>query len=398
MPEKKLERYIKSLPKKVIFCKKCVMSNQRPRIKFIDGVCSACIYLEQKKSKIDWKEKSDKLEDLLDKYRNKNGEWDVIVPGSGGKDSAYVAHVLKNKYKMNPLCVTFAPYRYTAIGLENFENFVKSGFNVLNFFPNGELYRKLSNLAFRELGDNFTPFTFGQHSYCYHIAKKFNIELVFFGEISDQEYGGDFDEVKEETIPIENSEMIYWKGSNIYELIDHGIKNYPKLFKKDDFKKSDLEFLYPPDMKNLKIRNEFMSTYVNWKPQDNYYYAVKNTGFKPNPDRSEGTYSKYASLDDKLDWLHYYMMFIKLGMGRTTSDAAHEVREGIIDREEACKLVKKFDGEFTKKYFDYTLDYLMLDRESFFQIVDSFRLEHIWKKVDGDYKLRHTVNLDGTDD
>ena len=116
------------------------------------------------------------------------------------------------------------------------------------------------------------------------------------------------------------------------------------------------------------------------KPQDNYY-AVKNTGFKPNPDRSEGTYSKYASLDDKLDWLHYYMMFIKLGIGRATSDAAHEIREGIIDREEACKLVKKFDGEFTKKYFDYTLEYLMLDRESFFKIVDSFRLDHIWKKL-----------------
>ena len=84
-------------------------------------------------------------------------------------------------------------------------------------------FRKLSSLAFRELGDNFTPFTFGQHSYCYHIAKKFNIELVFFGEISDQEYGGDFDEVKDETIPIEPS-MIYWKGSNVYELIDYGIK------------------------------------------------------------------------------------------------------------------------------------------------------------------------------
>ena len=85
MSEKKLERY-KIFAEKSNFCKKCVMSNQRPRTKFIDGVCSACIYLEQKKSKIDWKEKSDKLEALLDKYRSNNGQWDVVVPGSGGKD------------------------------------------------------------------------------------------------------------------------------------------------------------------------------------------------------------------------------------------------------------------------------------------------------------------------
>ena len=76
MNEKKLERYLYNLPKKVIFCKKCVLSNQRPRIKFIDGVCSACIHHE-KKPKVNWEEKSEELEVILEKYRSKKGEWDV---------------------------------------------------------------------------------------------------------------------------------------------------------------------------------------------------------------------------------------------------------------------------------------------------------------------------------
>ena len=83
-----------------------------------------------------------------------------------------------------------------------------------------------------------------------------------------------------------------------------------------------------------------MSTYIDWKPQENYYYTAKHTNFKPNPDRSEGTYTRYSSLDDKLDWLHYYMMFIKFGIGRTTSDAAREIREGKMLREEGSHLLK----------------------------------------------------------
>jgi hypothetical protein len=137
---------------------------------------------------------------------------------------------------------------------------------------------------------------------------------------------------------------------------------------------------------------------MDWKPQDNFYYAVQNTGFKPNPYISEGTFSKYASLDDKLDWLHYYMMFIKFGIGRATSDACREIREGLITREEACLLVNRYDGELTKKYFDHTLNYLNLDKKNFFRIVDSFRLDHIWTKSGANYKLRHTASLKGADD
>ena len=269
--------------------------------------------------------------------------------------------------------------------------FVSSGFSVLNFFFNGKLYRKLSRIAFEELGDNFTPFVFGQMAYCFHIAKKFGIGLVFWGENAELEYGGDETIVKNDKIDISLADEIYWKGSNVNELISVGLKKYPSILKEQDVCEADLDFLSVP--KNCEsIETAWLSTFINWKPQDNFYYAVQNTGFKPNPYISEGTFSKYASLDDKLDWLHYYMMFIKFGIGRATSDACREIREGLITREEGCLLVNRYDGELTKKYFDYTLNYLELDKENFFRIVDSFRLDHIWTKNGANFKLRHTAS------
>lgn len=390
-----LDRFITKLPKKVEFCKICVISNQRPRISFIDGVCSACKHTMNKKQ-IDYKSKKDQLHSFLKKFKKKK-DWDVIIPCSGGKDSSRVAHTLKYEFGMNPLCVTFAPNRYTEIGLENFENFVSSGFSVLNFFFNGKLYKKLSRIAFEELGDNFTPFVFGQMSYCYHIAQKFGIGLVFWGENAELEYGGDETIVKNDKIDTSLSDAIYWKGSNVNELISVGLKKYPNVLKEEDICDADLIFLNTP--KNVEsLETAWMSTFMDWKPQDNFYYAVQNTGFKPNPYISEGTFSKYASLDDKLDWLHYYMMFIKFGIGRATSDACREIREGLITREEACLLVNRYDGELTKKYFDHTLNYLNLDKKNFFRIVDSFRLDHIWTKSGANYKLRHTASLKGADD
>ena len=114
--------------------------------------------------------------------------------------------------------------------------------------------------------------------------------------------------------------------------------------------------------------------------------------------REVGEVSKYASLDDKMDGLHYYLMFIKFGIGRATSDAAHEIRDGLITRQDGINLVEKYDSEFPIKYFEETLDYLGINEKEFNEVIDSFRQKHIWKKTNGEWKLRHTVGRKGTDD
>lgn len=388
------EKQIEKLPKKVIWCQKCLMSNQRPRIIFNkDNICSGCVNSNYKNT-VNWKKRESELIKLLDKYRSKNGSYDVLVPSSGGKDSGYVAHELKYKYNMNPLTVTWSPLSYTDLGKNNFYSLIDSGFTNILCTPNGVFQRKLARLAFEELGDPFHVFVLGQVSFPFHLAIKFGIKLVFFGENGELEYAGDT-EVGD--VPYKHPK--YWtkhhfKGSSLENLIRYGIvkKNYLKDY---NLKNSDLEFYIPPKEKSILSAGikgiHFYSYYKKWTPQENYYYCVENTGFKPNNERSEGTYSKYASLDDKIDGIHYYMRYIKFGLGRCSEDVSHEIRDGHLTREEGISLMKKYEGEFPQKYFKDFLEYLNISEKYFFKIVDSWRLPHIWKIKNKKWVLRNPI-------
>ena len=89
---------------------------------------------------------------------------------------------------------------------------------------------------------------------------------------------------------------------------------------------------------------------------------------------------------------------IKFGIGRCTYDAAQEVRNDKITREEAAYLVKKYDTEFPGIYFQEFLNYIDSSEDEFWETVNKHRSPHIWKEVNGEWKLRHNVSLTGTDD
>ena len=387
-------RYYKkgyNIPQNVIFCTKCVNSNQRPRLTFDEnGVCSACNYADFKNQKIDWVQRKKELEQLCEKHRRKDGSFDCIVPSSGGKDSGLVAHMLKNQFGMNPLTVTWAPHLYTEIGFQNHQNHIHVG-NLANILitPPGLVHRKLTKLAFENLGEPFLPFIFGQNNMPLQIAEKYKISLMFFGENSEVEYGGNMADAYIPTKDIPASTNQIFSGMPPEKFLELGIK------------KNDLTpYLAPKKTALQKIGLEvhYFGYYHKWIPQECYYYCVENTGFKANSVRSEGTYSKYASLDDKLDGFHYYLMFIKFGFGRATSDAAHEVRDQHIIREEAVSLVGKFDGEFPSKHYETFLEYCGIEKNQFWEVVDSWRADHVWKKVSGEWCLRHKVDKTGIDD
>ena len=380
-------------PKTVRFCTRCVISNQRPRIVFNeDGVCSACLYADRKKAGIDWVSRERELRTLLDKHRKSSG-YDVIVPVSGGKDSAFVAHTLKHEYGMNPLCVKFAPFLYTDIGRRNFENFVQSGFDCLVAWPNGIIHRKLARLAFEYLGDPFQPFAFGQLCYPMQMSARFNVPLVMFGESGEAEYGGDPSANDKPSWDYADWERIYLKGSGVDRLIEIGVR-LGVFSLKEKREASDFYRLPVPLINSETLpfsQFHWLGYYQKWHPQANYYYAADHTGFETNPGRSEGTYSKYASLDDKTDGFHYFMAYIKFGLGRTTSDAAHEARDGDITRDEAVALVKRYDGEFPQRHFAEFLDYICCDEDHFYRVVDRFRPPHLWEKREETWWLKHSV-------
>lgn len=367
------------------------MSNQRPRITFNEeSVCSACLYADHKNS-IDWGKREQELINLLKRFKKNDGSYEVIVPASGGKDSAYVAHMLKYKYGMNVLTVTWSPHLYTDIGWKNFQNMIHvGGLDNLLGTPNGIIHRKLTKLSFEILGDPFLPFIYGQINFPMQIAVKHKIPLIMYGENGEVEYGGD---MKNAYIPTRD-----YKADHAKHYFS-GIE--PRDFIKYNISEKDLLPYMPPsseDLDTLRAEVHFFGYYRKWTPQENYYYATEHTGFSANPVRNEGTYSKYASLDDRIDGYHYYLSFIKFGIGRATSDSAHEVRDKHIIREEAVALVAKYDGEFPKKYFQEFLTYCDIDEAFFWKVIDGWRMDHIWKKVDGEWRLRHTVNKEGVDD
>ena len=124
-------------------------------------------------------------------------------------------------------------------------------------------------------------------------------------------------------------------------------------------------------------------------PQEAYYYAVENTGFKANPIRTEGTYSKYNSLDDKIDGMFYYTRYIKFGVGRTMMDSAQEIRNNHITKEEGLALMRRFEGEYPSRYEKEFLDYISMSKDEFENLCDSFRSPHLWEKENNVWKLKH---------
>lgn len=392
------------LPEQVLFCKRCVISNQRPSstvefknvkdeqkstINFDeDEICDACRYQDSKADNIDWQKREEALMRLCDLHRNNNGDYDVIVPGSGGKDSAYASHVLKYKYGMNPLTVTWAPHKYTEIGWKNFENWIHEGGldNVL-FTPNGKLHRYLTKQAFTNLLHPFQPFIVGQRIIGPLMAAKFNVKLVFYGE-NQAEYGNNVDENYTPTM-----DKKFFSVDDPMDIMLGG-KSIRDILAETDFKLNDFKPYIPPSAEYLESKGvevHYLGYYLPWDPQECYYYATENTGFQSNTERTEGTYSKYSSIDDKIDMFHYLTTLVKFGIGRATYDAAQEIRNNKITREEGVQLVRKFDQEFPKKYFKDFLEYISLTENEFHSILDEFRSPHLWEKVNGEWVLKHAV-------
>lgn len=393
------------LPREVVFCKKCTISNQKPTTTLEtkhdknqkktttffneDGVCDACIWMDYKETQIDWEDREKQLLELLDKHRSSDGSYDVVVPGSGGKDSAYVAHLLKHKYGMHPLTVTWAPHMSTPMGRENLESLIDSGFDNIYIKPNGKVHKLLTRLAFTNLGHPFQPFILGQRNVGPLIAKQYGIKLVFYGE-NVAEYGNKWQDNLTPTmdvnlftkVDLSNDDLVI-SGEKIknlrdkYGITNHDLQPYSSI-SKEEIKESELEMHY-------------MSYYQKWIPQEIYYYASEEMNFVPNDERTDGSYTKYSSFDDKSDPFHYYMTLIKFGLGRATYDTAQEIRTGHITREEGVSLVRSYDDEFPERYFKEFLEYMDMEEDEFYKTVDSFRSPHLWKKESGSWKLRHQV-------
>ena len=408
------------LPTKVAYCKKCVISNQRPNsaveykhtkdskkvtIHFDDhGVCDACNFSERKRHVIDWDDRDNQLRELCDKHRKVDGSYDCIVPGSGGKDSFYASHILKKKYGMHPLTVTWAPHVYTEWGWKNFQSWIHAGHDNFLMTPNGRVHRLLTRLSTELLFHPFQVFMLGQKALAPKMALLFDIPLVFYGE-NEAEYGnpiGDTESAKRDWsyFTSDDQSKIHLGGVSIADLKVH--------FGVDQ---NDLQPYLPANQNQISEKNievHYLGHYLKWHPQSCYYYSVEHGGFQASPERTPGTYSKYNSIDDRIDDLHYLTTGIKFGLGRASYDAAQEIRSGDINKEEGMALVKRFDHEYPKRFIKEMFSYLSLtekefpeaskmfeqpimDRQYYNLLTDNFRSPHLWYLDSEGWHLRDAV-------
>jgi N-acetyl sugar amidotransferase len=302
-----------------------------------------------------------------------------VVPGSGGKDSFYAAHMLKYKYGMHPLTVTWAPHVYTEWGWRNFQSWIHAGFDNFLCTPNGRVHRLLTRLAVENLFHPFQAFIFGQKSLAPKMALLHKIPLVFYGE-NEAEYGNpiaDTQSAKRDWsyFTAVDKSQIYLGGTSLYDLQNH--------FGVDQHEMQPYLPANPEQIEHQKVEVHYLGYYLKWHPQSCYYYSVENGGFQASPERTPGTYSKYNSIDDRIDDFHYYTTFIKFGIGRVDGEFPERFADEIfrylsIPQKEFPEAHKMFEQpEMDRAYFD--------------NLADSFRSPHLWLRVGNEWKLRHVV-------
>lgn len=365
----------------VQFCKRCLMPNTRPRIVFDEqGVCNAC-HTAVEKLTIDWAARREEFLTYLERYRPKSGAYDCVVPWSGGKDSSAIAHKLKFEFGLNPLLVTFSPLLPNEVGVANCEAFNRLGFDHLLVRPNQLISRHLSRRFFIERGNPKIHWDAGVAALPMQIAVKFGIPLVFYAEHGPSEYGGYV--LSEE----------HRKIQDYTEVLENQIGDHPENWVDEVVSEANLSPYILPDIEKINeigVTALYFGYFFKWSMLENYEYLKDKMDFLLDPEgRTQGTFTNFDSLDDKIDNLYYHMQFVKFGFGRATRDACRMIQNQQMTREEGLAKACAFDDEFPSRFFQENLDYLGLTEGECMDIIDRHRNLEVWKFEGNSWRLRY---------
>jgi N-acetyl sugar amidotransferase len=366
---------------KTFRCTNCLNLSTRPRITFDErGWCNACQWSEEKKD-IDWGKRKQELYSLLEGSKNSNGFYDCMVPVSGGKDGSYVSYQLKHNMNLSPLAVTVRPSLEMDLGKKNLDGFVNSGFDHIHISPSQEAMRQLNKYGFIEKGFPYYGFLIGIHTAVLRMAVNLGIDLLFYGEDGEVEYGG-----STETKNIATYDTTYQR--KIY--LEDG---YEKVLNKLDVEESDLYFFTFPSEDSLKdIRLTHWSYYEPWDPYRNYLIAKEHCGLQENLDSNQGTFTNFAQNDQYLYALHTYLMYLKFGFGRATQDAGIEIRRGAMTREQGLNLVKLYDAYYPDEFTEFYLDYYQITESEFSDVIDKWANKDLFVKKNKGWILKEEIS------
>lgn len=354
----------------------------RPRISFDErGWCNACQWTEKKKT-LDWAARERQLGALLDKHRRDDGEFDVLVPVSGGKDGSYVSYNLKHKYGMNPLCVTVTPPLPLPLGDRNLRAFVESGYNHISINVSYDAVRTLNRRGLVEMGFPYFGWLTAMQAAPVRLAARLGIGLIFYGEDGEVEYGGSTETDKNPIYDVAYMKRVYLEGG------------YERVVETAGLSASDLNFFKFPTTEEIArtpIEITHWSYFENWDPYRNYLVAKEQCGLQEAESAGAGTFTNFAQNDQALYGLHTYLMYLKFGFGRANQDASIEIRRGAMDRDQAVNLVRLYDGHYPEEFIDIYLDYYQMTREEFDAALDHWANRDLFEKVDGYWQPLFTV-------
>lgn len=356
------------------YCTRCVMPDTKPDLHLDEeGVCNACRSYE-KRPQIDWESRRRELESILDKYRNRQGgNWDCIVPVSGGKDSTFqVVQMLR--LGMNPLCVTATTCDLTDIGRKNIENIKHLGVDYVEMSPNPKVRAKLNRIGLMQVGDISWPEHVGIFTIPVRAAVQFNVPLIIWGENSQNEYGGPAAAAENNILNRRwLEEFGGLLGLRVSDLVGmEGIEA-----------KHLIPYSYPTDeeLARVGVTGIFLGHYLPWDGLSNFLIA-QSYGFSTPSNVTLGSMVNYENLDNYQVAIHEYFKYLKFGFGRATDHACLHIRRGRITREMAVEIVKRLDGLFPWEYLGKplaeTLEPLDLSVDDFIGICDQFTNKKIF--------------------
>jgi N-acetyl sugar amidotransferase len=364
----------------IYYCKKCLTPNTRPRVGFDpEGVCNACRNTESKLT-IDWKARREEFLEYVAQHRPKDGPYDCIVPWSGGKDSSAIAYRLKFDFGLNPLLVTFSPLIPNGIAVHNREEMLKLGFDNVLVRPNQKISRHLSKRFFIERGNPKVHWEAGKEAVPLQMAVRYQIPLIFYAEHGESEYGG--------KVLSEESKKI----KNFTEVIEHLVGDDPLNWEDDVVEEKHLApYLYPApeEVDRVGTKALYFSYFFKWSMYENYQFLKEKIDFQTAPNgRTDGTFTNFDSLDDKIDTLYYHMQYVKFGFGRAIRDGSRLIQTGHITREQGLEYARLYDHEFPHTYFEEQKEYLGMSTEEIRELVDRHRNLEIWSKDGDEWQLR----------
>ncbi|HAT35731.1 MAG TPA: N-acetyl sugar amidotransferase [Rhodospirillaceae bacterium] len=371
------------------FCKSCLMPDTRPDLEFDEtGICDACVMAENKHGRgpnpIDWDDRKRQFEEIVEKYRNpEGGQYDCIIPVSGGKDSTYQVHVAKNVYGLRPLCVCFEPTMPTKIGRKNLDNLNRMGVDLFHIKRNPIVYEKLIVECFKRVGDMEWANHAAIWSLPYRLAVAFDIPLIIWGE-GRMEFAGNF-----------FTEEKYLREMDEVWATDYGVLNglRPEDLVSEELGINDYDmqmYKFPTKEELVKVGGNkgclgiFLGFYFPWDSRKQVD-VIEEHGWSRRRGRVEVTYADFENLDCLSMNLHDYVKYCKFGYGRATDDVSRDIRHDYMERDEAVRLVERYDGLYPIDSVQLFCEKFDMTLAEFDEICDSFTNPAIFEMKDGKF-------------